>query len=231
MLDQIGARLIPFLRRREIRAASLYALAAILVTFAVVRPMPAVACAPGECFFPQAGICAACSKCNGPNQCLQGDGSVCNTCNGPCQPRNDGLQGCGGPAVCINNTFPCTQDGVITCCSCEGLLCGTQCCRPDLICIKSESGDACSNFPCPSGVGCYGQCCAKGEACDPKTLSCFTGPTPLCRGGEDGVRRSSERRASVLWNGTGLRNQRTRVLRLRPRKKEKGKILHGFQYP
>jgi len=162
-----------------------YFLAAIVVALAVLRTMPAVACNPGECAFPTSGgtFCGDCSGCTGPNRCLQVNNDTCITCGGPCEPRNDGLQGCGGPAACLNNTFPCTQDGVHKCCQCDGLACGSQCCAADEICNPGEGG-TCTNRHCDSGVGCFGQCCAKGESSDARTLSCFSGPQGLCPAGK-----------------------------------------------
>src|SRR6266849_1433618 len=51
-----------------------------------------------------------------------------------------------------------------------------------------------------------------------------------CR--EEGVRRSGERRGRVLWEGTGLRDQRTGRSRLRCRKETvQWKILHEDRHP
>src|SRR5262249_6500022 len=123
----------------------------------------------------------------GQNQCLQGFGNLCQTCSGVCEPRNDGFQGCGGPPACVGNTQACTRpNGVHECCSCNP--CGGICCAGDHICSKDKNGaETCSpSFSCKSGVGCYNQCCAKGETCDSASFSCQAAPSsgPLCKGGK-----------------------------------------------
>jgi hypothetical protein len=189
--------------------------AALVIALGIARATSVAACDVGECAFPTGGgtFCGPCSGCNGPNQCLQGHADICITCGGPCQPRNDGLQGCGGPAACVNSTFPCTGPagpGVKTCCSCTGTVCGGQCCDADQICNPGEGG-SCSKFRCESGVGCFGQCCAKSEVCSSKTLSCQSSSPGghLCGGAEKACVDPSNGSVTCCNKGQACQAERT----------------------